>query len=341
MDELEVIDDNDLIMAHGFDKDTAYIANSHLVYVAAQRCYRLYVTEVDNGLFVIDFTHELGRREINILTINYINVRTLLEKFELHFPTDASFQAVNLIAYKYSPHFYMESVIITTKNYHNIEVMLVFDDNGNVLSSIIHRIYYRYGFYNTVNDVKTSSGYLAISYIIPYTQEYMTKYTRQIVAVYDTTDYPGEHDLGYSTRYMLGAFRGNKTNPFIFAFNTTYDWHTNGTRIGLIVTNPYEAPARNMYELSISRNLTIEVKKNFKSQDITLIPFNDFEVRTFKMKLVDNGDDHDKEEETIIITVVIILAVLITVGFTIYIFCLVKSKKSKDDGERRSLLTEG
>lgn len=56
---------------------------------------------------------------------------------------------------------------------------------------------------------------------------------------------------------MLGAFRGNKTNPFVYAFNTTYDFKTNGTRIGLIVTNPYEAPARNMYELSISRNLTI------------------------------------------------------------------------------------
>lgn len=173
----------------------------------------------------------------------------------------------------------------------------MYDDDGNVLSSIVHRIYYRYGYYNTVNDVKTSSGYLAISYTIPYTQEYQTNYTRQIVAVYDTLDYPGDHELGYSTRYMLGAFRGNKTNPFVFAFNTTYDWRTNGTRIGLIVTNPYEAPARNMYEMSISRNLTIEVKKGFKDQEITLIPFSDFEVRSFKMKLTNTDDDDDKDKE--------------------------------------------
>lgn len=56
---------------------------------------------------------------------------------------------------------------------------------------------------------------------------------------------------------MLGAFRGNKTVPFVFAFNTTYDFHTNGTRIGLIVTNPYDAPSKNMYELSLGKNLTI------------------------------------------------------------------------------------
>jgi hypothetical protein len=56
---------------------------------------------------------------------------------------------------------------------------------------------------------------------------------------------------------MLGAFKGKTTNPYAFAFNTTYDFHTNGTRIGLVVTNPYDAPSKNMYELSIAKNLTI------------------------------------------------------------------------------------
>lgn len=46
--------------------------------------------------------------------------------------------------------------------------MLVYDDDGNVLSSILHRLYYRYGFYNTVNDVKAAAGYVAISYLVPY-----------------------------------------------------------------------------------------------------------------------------------------------------------------------------
>lgn len=56
---------------------------------------------------------------------------------------------------------------------------------------------------------------------------------------------------------MLGAVRHNKTAPLIFAFNTTYDFHTNGTRIGLVVTNPYDVSGRNMQELSLSRNLTL------------------------------------------------------------------------------------
>lgn len=90
---------------------------------------------------------------------------------------------------------------------------------------------------------------------------------------------------------MIGAVRHNKTAPLMFAFNTTYDFHTNGTRTGLVVTNPYDAPNRNMRELSISRNLTIEVKKDFKDQTITLIPFSDFDVKSFEIKLINNGGD--------------------------------------------------
>lgn len=137
--------------------------------------------------------------------------------------------------------------MVTAKNYHNIEILLVYDDNGNVLSSIVHRIYYRYGYYNSVNNVKTASGYMAISYVIPYIYDYMTNKSKQIVAVYDTRDYDDDHERGFSERYMLGAVRLNSTSDVTYAFNTTYDFRTNGTRIGLVVTNPYQAPSKNMY----------------------------------------------------------------------------------------------
>lgn len=74
-----------------------------------------------------------------------------------------------------------------------MEVVLVFDDNGNIISEILHRIYYRYGYYNTVNEVRTANGYVAITYIIPYVQEYISNKTRQVVAVYDTHDYDDDH----------------------------------------------------------------------------------------------------------------------------------------------------
>lgn len=56
---------------------------------------------------------------------------------------------------------------------------------------------------------------------------------------------------------MLGAVQHNKISPLVFAFNTTYDFRTNGTRNGLVVTNPYEPGNRNMWEYSLSRNLTL------------------------------------------------------------------------------------
>lgn len=44
LDELEVIDENDLMMAHGYDKQSAYISNAHLVYSSFEHTYRLYLT---------------------------------------------------------------------------------------------------------------------------------------------------------------------------------------------------------------------------------------------------------------------------------------------------------
>ncbi len=35
---------------------------------------------------------------------------------------------------------------------------------------------------------------------------------------------------------MIGAYPINRTASATFGFNTTYDYHTNGTRIGLIVS---------------------------------------------------------------------------------------------------------
>lgn len=91
-----------------------------------------------------------------------------MQKQGFYMPAGASFQAVTLVSYKYNPHFYMETVLVTTKGFHNFEILLVFDDDGNCLSSIIDKVLYRYGFYDTLNEVKYSMGYVAISYTIPY-----------------------------------------------------------------------------------------------------------------------------------------------------------------------------
>ena len=342
MEELEFIDENDFVNSHGYDKDYAYIANSHLVFDSINNVYRLYLTEIDSGLFVIDFTYKPGRFEINIVKTSFIDVKALLEKNNLHMPYDASFQAVTRVAYKYSPHFEQETVLVTTKNYDNFEILLTYGEDGNILAANLHRVYYRYAYYTAVNSVKAVYGYVAMSYILPPIYQEFTEYTRQIVAVYDSYDYESDAEKGYSERYMLGAFRSNRTTPLVFAFNTTYDRHSNGTRNGLIVTSPFDSPSKNMYELSLSRNLTAQLKSDFDSQTLTFIPYNDFDTKKFSIELVNQFGDED-----MLVIIILVLAGLIVIGFTIYVCILIKNKRKNNRNqqnlpeERTSLLTDG
>lgn len=182
--------------------------------------YRLYVSEVSNGFFVLDFKYAPGSREIQVLTSNYIDMNKLLKENNLHMPKDAYFLALALVGWKYNPGFEMESIVLTTNGFHDFEITLAYDDDGRILSKILHRVYYRYAYYESNNYVRASGGYLAKSYIAPYDRNGTTK---QIIAVFDTTDYPNDAKKGYSERYMLGAHIVNHTDHSIFAFNSTYD----------------------------------------------------------------------------------------------------------------------
>ncbi len=55
MDELEVINSDDFLAAHGWDNDKAYLGNADLIYSSNTEAWRLYVTEVTSGFFVVDF----------------------------------------------------------------------------------------------------------------------------------------------------------------------------------------------------------------------------------------------------------------------------------------------
>lgn len=102
-----MIDENDLVNAAGYTKNYVYIGNSYLVYSSADQSYRLYVTNIEGGLFIVDFTHQLGRKTITIVSISYVDIKVLLEKNNLHMPTEATVEDVSLVTYKYNPHFYM------------------------------------------------------------------------------------------------------------------------------------------------------------------------------------------------------------------------------------------
>lgn len=42
--------------ALGWDKEDAIIGNAYLTFSSLTNAFRLYITEIDNGFFVVDFT---------------------------------------------------------------------------------------------------------------------------------------------------------------------------------------------------------------------------------------------------------------------------------------------
>jgi hypothetical protein len=50
-----VIDSNDFYGCPGWTEEDAYLGNAHLVFSSDTNAYRLYITEANHGLFVVDF----------------------------------------------------------------------------------------------------------------------------------------------------------------------------------------------------------------------------------------------------------------------------------------------
>ena len=152
-------------------------------------------------------------------------------------PVDAHFLAVTFSSGRDNPVYEMETIIVTTNNYHNFEFTIIYDLNAQIIATHLHRVYYRYGFYQGANLVKCEDGYMAVPYTIPSFMAHIPKYSRQLVVVYDTRDYDNEHHEGFGKRYILGGFRINSTKPPGFGFNVTQDVTHNGTRTGLVVVD--------------------------------------------------------------------------------------------------------
>ena len=70
-------------------------------------------------------------------------------------PLDAHFLAVTFLSVEDNPHLEVESILVTTNKYHNFEFQIVYDDNAQVLACHLHRVYYRYGWYEAANIVKS------------------------------------------------------------------------------------------------------------------------------------------------------------------------------------------
>jgi hypothetical protein len=111
----------------------------------------LILTELRNGFFVVDFRWTRGRKSVEILKIEFIDLKEELTRIHLPLPNAAFFTAVaiNKEFYDNKFNYWMSEVIIATSNFHSFQVNLHIDKTGTVVVHEIVKIFYRYGFYET------------------------------------------------------------------------------------------------------------------------------------------------------------------------------------------------
>jgi hypothetical protein len=102
---------------------------------------------------------------------------------------------------------------------------------------LLYRVYKRYSFYNALNEVHAKNGFIVVGYVLPYNVDQQA-HRKQYISIYDSISYPFEFEKGYSERYMIASVPLNTTSGSVFSLNTTYDFHTNGTRSGIVITLP-------------------------------------------------------------------------------------------------------
>lgn len=80
--------------------------------------------------------------------------------------------------------------VITTRNFHLLQINHFFDEAGKLIRNrdYIVRIFYRYGFYETMNYVKVFDGYIAVVQKLPSLYQDFPFYNKQVLTVYDSHD---------------------------------------------------------------------------------------------------------------------------------------------------------
>jgi hypothetical protein len=129
----------------------------------------LIITELRNGFFVVDFRWARGRKSVEILKVEFVNLVEEMVRINLPLPNLAFFTAVaiNKESYNNIFNYWQTEVIVVTSNFHTFQVNLHIDKNGMVVSHEIAKIYYRYGFYESENYIKAFDGYFAIGQRLP------------------------------------------------------------------------------------------------------------------------------------------------------------------------------
>lgn len=162
---------------------------------------------------------------------SFINLKEMLINESLPLPNAASFQAVSILSESYDAknQNWLINVIVTVRNFHNLQIQMNIGPDYKVLFSEIKHIYYRYSFYETTNYLKSLDGYFVTSQKIPPVYETMDWYSRQLMVVYDSrpnrtegTKFEKVGVSGIEASHMLGAIVLPDLAKVSYDFNFTF-----------------------------------------------------------------------------------------------------------------------
>lgn len=73
-DELEFIDTNDLENALDWIGGPVYIGNAQFAFTNQTQLYRIILTEIRHGIFIVDFKWTRGRKSVEITKIEFLKL---------------------------------------------------------------------------------------------------------------------------------------------------------------------------------------------------------------------------------------------------------------------------
>lgn len=354
-DEIEYINTDDLTAANDWVGGPCFIANAHFSFTNISGTYRLVITELRNGLFVVDFRWTRGRKSVEILKVEFINLKEELVRIHLPLPNAAFFTAVAINKEYYDAKFgyWQTEVIVVTSNFHSFQVNLHIDKTGTIATHEIAKIFYRYGFYESENYIKAFDGYFAIGQRLPVMLEVFDWYSKSVLTVYDTYEHwtfnaeTGEKemvpqetygDTNIPVEYILGGYTFPKGR-------ITFDWNFTFTRnatdpfrrIGLLALHNRENRIR---ELSVHEKLIIRTEEGISnSQNAVLRARNDYHKLDIPFKLLVAASGDTLPGWAIALIVIGSVAVAGVIGYILFIK-FVKGKRPNRESEitEKSLL---
>ena len=120
-DELQFIDTDDLMSANDWPNTRrCYIGNAHFVWTNETDVYRLIITELKHGIFIVDMRYSKVRDSVSITSITFIDLHAELAEQNMFLPNMAFFEAVTVVDEYYDSIFgYWEvDIVVTTRNFH-------------------------------------------------------------------------------------------------------------------------------------------------------------------------------------------------------------------------------